>query len=520
MASKKVLVLGVVCSAVVASVIGVEVWLKTKQPAAPDASPLAATTTTNALTTANTTTSSTKTNLFATMLAFNSNDGLAGQKTMQDLMMQGWSTLIADPNAYAKFLSALNFNLTRNAKLAATTNFSSNRDVVGAFVWNVIEPTKGTYDWSVPDQTMKAAGTANMTLSAVVQPFTNWDQTATSEATYRQNCQAIDFGYYDFKGAPPTDLAAYSAFLTDTVERYDGDGVDDMPGLTTKVEDWEIGNEVEGPCGGYANNPSAYLTLLKTSYEAIKKADPTAKVLNAGALEIIGVGPGPAETKKFWQDFFAAGGDQYLDAFNFHYNSERAGAATTDANWLAHLKFFNDELASSHGQKPLWVTEFGTYSGTPAQQGGPGQPPSSSHNLPTQSEDFQAAWYFRYAITGFANHLARMFVDLQGSDQGGIGASSLYRQIMNQQGGSTEARAFLATLQALGNNLASFTDVKQLATGQYQFTLPGKTVYALWSGSTPATLTGQVTQIDLHGTESTVDASALTFSSASPILVW
>lgn len=460
---------------------------------------------------------SNKTKLFATMLAFNSNEGLGGDRNMQELLMTGWSTLIADASTYKKFLTTLASSFKETARLASLTNFSSNRDVVGAFVWNVIEPTKGTYDWSLSDRTVAAAGNAGMTLSAVIQPFASWDQTV-DPAAYKKKCQAIDFGFYDFKGGPPNDLDAYTAFVKATVERYDGDGIDDMPGLTTRVEDWEIGNEVEGQCGGYEGQPQAYVDLLKASYAAVKAADPAALVLNAGALEIAGHGSGPAEAKQFWQDFFAAGGDQYLDVFNLHYNKERMGADTSPDVWISHLDFFNELMASSQGRKPMWVTEFGTYSGTPKQLPPPGRPESEAHSLATQSEAFQSAWYFRYAVMGFSEGVKRIFIDLEGSNNSGITASSLFDQ--GGRGKDGVPRAFLATLQTMATALDGFDAVEKLGEGQYIFDMNGHKVYALWNGSLPSTLfLKTLTIIGLDGTRQSMNASDVTFDENAPVLV-
>ncbi|MBI5793514.1 beta-galactosidase [Candidatus Uhrbacteria bacterium] len=465
-----------------------------------------------------TTPEKTKTDLFASMLAFNSNDGLEGRPDRQELLLDGWSALRADEDAVRAYFTTLKNAFVVNAKLVEETGFSSNRDVVGAFVWNVIEPEKGVYDWSLPDATMQAAGEANIVMSAVIQPFASWDQDVDPEA-YKENCKAIDFGYYDFQaGNGVTDVDAYKTFLTAVVERYDGDGVDDMPGLTTRVEAWEIGNEVEGTCGGYGGNPEGYGELLKLSYETIHAADPDALVLNGGALEVVGNGPGPKETKKFWETFFEKGYDAYLDVFNFHYNRERAGALESPEDWIAHLNFFNTLMEGSQGTKPLWVTEFGTYSGTPKESALPGEIPSQARSLPMQSSEFQASWFFRYGVIGFENGLGRMFVDLKGSDQSGIGASSLFNQGPGKDG---EPRAFLTTLQAMARVLDGFDRVEEMGEGQYKFTVGEQTVYALWSGSLPLNLADKtLTVVGIDGKKTTVSAEDLDLTEDAPILAW
>ncbi|MEK7619739.1 MAG: hypothetical protein AAB413_00675 [Patescibacteria group bacterium] len=458
-----------------------------------------------------------KTTLFGTMLAFNSNEGLGGNPQMQERFSTGWSALRADEEAIRTYYRMLDRAFEQTAQLAVETGFSSNRDVVGAFVWNVIENERGLYDWNLTDATMEAAGKAGMTISAVIQPFASWNQT-TYPQEYQRTCKAIDFGYYDYKAGPVTDWEAYRQFLTATVERYDGDGQDDMPGLKMRVEAWEIGNEYDGQCGGYFEDPEGYGELLKTSYEIIKAVDPSALVLNAGALEIIGYGTGPDQTKTFWEDFFAAGYDQFLDVFNFHYNKERNGAQTSPEDWVAHLDFFNGLMEESDGVKPLWVTEFGTYSGTPKSSVPPGEDPSRAMSLPTQSASFQASWFFRYAVIGFASGLERVFIDLEGSDMGGIGASSLYNQ---GQGKDGEPRMFLGTLQAMAKVLDGFTQAREIDDGQYQFVVGDKTVYALWEGSLPQELQGKtLAVVEIDGEEKTMESDGSAFSQEAPVLVW
>ncbi|MFA4845229.1 MAG: beta-galactosidase [Patescibacteria group bacterium] len=458
-----------------------------------------------------------KTTLFATMLAFNSNDGLLGGGEIASLLMDGWSSLSDDENVIQIYFTNLKRAFKQNAKLADETGFSSNRDVVGAFVWNVIEPEKGTYDWSLTDATMQGAGDAEIVMSAVIQPFASWDQT-TDPDEYKETCKAIDFGYFDFKAGTVNDWEAYKTFLSAVVERYDGDGESDMPGLATRVEAWEIGNEYDGSCGGHEKNPEGYGELLKISYETIKIADPDALVLNAGALEVIGFGPGPEETKEFWKTFFEEGYDQYLDVFNFHYNKERNGAEETPDDWIAHLDFWNALMEDSQGVKPLWVTEFGTYSGTPKASVPPGEDFSKARSLKTQSAQFQSSWFFRYAVIGFESGVERIFIDLQGRDNNGIGASSIFNQDPGKNG---EPRAFLTTLQAMTKVLDGFTAVEKIAEGQYQFTVGDNIIFALWSGSLPLDLRGQaVTRVGIDGSQTMVTADDLKYSEEAPILVW
>jgi hypothetical protein len=92
----------------------------------------------------------------------------------------------------------------------------------------------------------------------------------------------------------PDDLAAYEAYVRALVERYDGDGVDDMPGLRAPVRYWEVDNEPDlkfttppknpvrdVPPGSFCSPPE-YARVLVASARAIRAASPEAVVLGAG----------------------------------------------------------------------------------------------------------------------------------------------------------------------------------------------------------------------------------------------
>lgn len=476
----------------------------------------------------------TQTDFYGTMLAYNINDAVLEEKGMIDKLKNGWSEFRTSSENYQKLKNGLKEIIQERNQLLKKSGFSSNREIAGYFTWNVIEPEKGQFNWELTDLVVEGAKEVGVKLSAVVQPFASWDQKNTQA---NPKCQALDFVYYDYKAGPPDDWEEYKLFLTKMVDRY-----------KDTVVYWEIGNEYDGGCGGYQDNPTGYLELLKTSYETIKKTDSQAKVLNAGALEIVR-SEDSESVKNFWQKFFELGGNQYLDYFNFHYNYERGmSAAKTDSTtFIEHLDFFNSLMEKNGGKKPLWITEFGTYSGAPeemnpktqvpppsnldqdqprnlpprsqsnlriAQQSG--QPPtildSSQSSSPTQSEEFQAAWYFRNSIVAFANSADRLFIDLVGKDDDRIGGSALF----NLEG---KERAFITTLKTITAKIGGFSKVEKIAEGQYKFNLVNQSTYALWQGSLPFEITNKATVTKMMGEGKTIEAKEIKFSSEEPIFV-
>ncbi|MCD6402699.1 MAG: hypothetical protein J7K98_00005 [Candidatus Aenigmarchaeota archaeon] len=112
-------------------------------------------------------------------------------------------------------------------------------------------------------------------------------------------------------------MTDYKNFLKVFVERYDGDGLDDMPGLKYPVRYWEIMNE-PGTQGKnphdlkfFHGTPQDYLEILKTSYFTIKEADPNAKVLMGGMAGMFN------EYINFWEPIIDEA-KQYFDIANIH----------------------------------------------------------------------------------------------------------------------------------------------------------------------------------------------------------
>jgi hypothetical protein len=63
----------------------------------------------------------------------------------------------------------------------------------------------------------------------------------------------------------------YRAWITALVERYDGDGVDDMPGLRYPVLHYQVGNEYANPAF-WTGTPEDYRVLLQETGEAARAA--------------------------------------------------------------------------------------------------------------------------------------------------------------------------------------------------------------------------------------------------------
>jgi hypothetical protein len=73
----------------------------------------------------------------------------------------------------------------------------------------------------------------------------------------------------------------YAALVANVVERYDGDGDNDMPGLRHPVMYYEIESEAQQP-GQWQGSLEDYLKLLETAHRAAKSANPNARIILSG----------------------------------------------------------------------------------------------------------------------------------------------------------------------------------------------------------------------------------------------
>ena len=141
---------------------------------------------------------------------------------------------------------------------------------------NVQDLSARDFDWSEADLLMQVVGEAGLDLVVVVGP---WPGARTGAFTDQYL---------------PEDLDAYEAAITRIAERYDGDGVDDMPGLPRPVLAWEVDNEpdlhhLRPPRGADGTpprddfqTPAEYAEIVIRTARAIRAASPDAFVISGG----------------------------------------------------------------------------------------------------------------------------------------------------------------------------------------------------------------------------------------------
>lgn len=155
----------------------------------------------------------------------------------------------------------------------------------------------------------------------------------------------------------PEDLDAYTAWVRTLVERYDGDGIQDMPGLRAPIRYWEVDNEPDLKFTSPPKDATAHLApgtfctpaeaaeVLLATAGAIRAAHPDARILNGGIFR-----PHAETGRDYLQKLLAVpGAGAAFDILSLHsYATDEPGR--TYARGLA-------EARTIAGGKPIFVTE-------------------------------------------------------------------------------------------------------------------------------------------------------------------
>lgn len=157
----------------------------------------------------------------------------------------------------------------------------------------------------------------------------------------------------------PSDMEAYTTWVTEVVERYDGDGVDDVPGLLRPVRFWEVDNEPDlhnrvAPRDAKRDidpstfeTPEEYAQVLVATSAAVRAAQSDAVVLNGGTFHT-----GRDHGRAYMEAVLAQPGvAEAVDAWSIHaYFEERSPDL-----YLTAL----DNAAALAGERPIFITEAG-----------------------------------------------------------------------------------------------------------------------------------------------------------------
>ncbi|MDO9231138.1 MAG: hypothetical protein Q7U36_01505 [bacterium] len=242
----------------------------------------------------------------------------------------------------------------------------------GYFVWGVMQKNENyPIDFSKTDEIVSQAQKRGMNLSVTLFPYADWDQKVNGDkckVSANDEMLPKSKGGFETPGLPyyrcnPNDWTAYGKWLSAVVERYDGDGKNDMPGLLFPVLYYEIGNEPDlakdplndGGMVFYVGTPENYAELLQKSYTAIKSVNNDTQVLIAAPAGV------QQDFIKFWEKVLAVPEiKNYFDIANIHCisapNQDKNDPISKSAEDL-NVTAYKNLLANYKIAKPIWVTE-------------------------------------------------------------------------------------------------------------------------------------------------------------------
>jgi len=182
------------------------------------------------------------------------------------------------------------------------------------FSWSWIEPKQGEWHFERFDYLVKVFSEHGITILPILDYSSPW--------------------------AGPAHLALedWSNYVYHTVSHF-----------KDRLHYWEVWNEPQGFWSPKPTKPEDYFNLLKASWFAIKRADPTATVLAGGYSGI------PYD---FIERLYKLGAAKYFEVMSVHPYRYPGGPEETHLmRDLAKLK----ELMSKYGDKdkPIWITEMG-----------------------------------------------------------------------------------------------------------------------------------------------------------------
>ena len=211
----------------------------------------------------------------------------------------------------------------------------------GPFIWNHIEQEKGKFNWVEADKYVLYAQEHNQTILATIWPHANWEQ----KSCKRKKAKSPFGKRFTKYLSKPCSMDDYKNFLVKLVDRYDGDGLNDMPGLTKPIKYWDVMNEPEFKMF-FKGSKEDFIEIFNFSSKVIKEKQPDAVIVMAGAA---GMFP---ESKKYWKVVLPKIKDNF-DIANIHHISGPDGQCDKQL-WVDE---FAALLKKVDVDKPIWLTE-------------------------------------------------------------------------------------------------------------------------------------------------------------------
>lgn len=218
--------------------------------------------------------------------------------------------------------------------------------------WNGVQPTaRGGYNWGGFDQVVAVAARHGLQVLPFVYGTPSW-------IAGKYTTMPIDSSHAK---------KAWTAFLEAAVHRYGPGGEfwdQHAPGVVQyepaipaplPIRNWQVWNEANFFYFAYPASPQRYVRLLKLSTPAIRRVDPTAKVILSGLFgEPTAKGAKGMPAARFLETVYRSPGiKSYFDGIALH-------PYAVDAESLEEMvEALHEVTVENHDRVPLYVTEMG-----------------------------------------------------------------------------------------------------------------------------------------------------------------
>jgi hypothetical protein len=280
--------------------------------------------------------------------------------------------------------------------------------------------------------------------------------------------------------------AQFAVIVSNMVERYDGDGVSDMPGLLYPIRVWELVNEFSSmaPTNQYPLlGQSNFIAMIISGRQAIKAAYPDAVF----ALD-------PFNTDDT-QALFQQMNPTNVDLVAFHsYSPIDAPNVTNNPGYLGNLADLMQTLNLTN--QPVWATEYAFYDHLGATR---------TNMVGTQADN--ARWFVQTTVWAFGSDLLQkiIYTEIEPPQD-----PSAFLQWMALTDTNGVPRQIYYAFKKLASLIDNYSSEQSLSLGTniygFQFDVNSTNVYVLWSKGGTGTHTN-VALTGLAGTNATVIVS-------------
>ncbi len=208
------------------------------------------------------------------------------------------------------------------------------------FPWADIEPSPGEYGWSPWDQRVDAVVDRGLDLIAVIDRAPGW---------------AVGDRETGWDATPPTDPADLAAFAGALAKRY-GDRID-------YYQIWDEPN-LSSHWGGRDVDPAAYAAMLQAASQAIRDADPEARILLAGLAPTEETGPRNLSEIRYLRALYQAGAGPHFDVaagkpYGFDTGPDDRRLDESILNFSRLILLREEMIAQGDADKALWASHWG-----------------------------------------------------------------------------------------------------------------------------------------------------------------